>query len=212
MAFGCGAMAFKVGVLPLSARRPVATHVLSFCPPVCALISCARQGTGIKLQVADYWSGVEIEAPLDGSTPVEIHGAGTIDGILIGPPNSLVNGKASHYETLIKVDAGASGSWGRNPSGWHGGKPAGRSTGWSVNGLVIDNPAGFGSWDNTITVDGKALDPSFSNTSSMTVAQCMRFGDTMAQADVPTTNCLYLDPTNKKLCYRDATGKVHPLY
>ena len=32
----------------------------------------AFQGVGIKLQIADYWSGVEIEAPLDGSTPVEI--------------------------------------------------------------------------------------------------------------------------------------------
>jgi hypothetical protein len=32
----------------------------------------AFKGVGIKLQIADYWSGVEIEAPLDGSTPVEI--------------------------------------------------------------------------------------------------------------------------------------------
>jgi len=86
-------------------------------------VSCAvyvrvlPSGVGIKLQIADYWAGVEIEAPLDGSTPVEIHGSATIDGILIGPPNSLVNGKGSHYEALIKVDTDAAGPWGL-PNGW----------------------------------------------------------------------------------------------
>lgn len=130
----------------------------------------AFPGVGIKLQIADYWSGVEVEAPLDGSTPVEIHGAATIDGILIGPPNSLVNGKASHYKSLIKVDADAAGPW---APGWHGGKPARSSGGWAVNGLVVDNSGGFGSWDNTITVNGKGIDPSFSNTSSQTISSCV---------------------------------------
>jgi hypothetical protein len=140
-----------------------------------------------------------------------IQGAATIDGILIGPPNSLVNGKGSHYETLIKVGLNAAGPWGL-PGGWHGGKPAHASNGWSVNGLVVDNSGGWGTWDNTITVDGKGLDPSFSNTSSLTVSESMRFGDTMPLKYIPDSNALYIDPTSKKLCFRDGKGAVHPLY
>ena len=98
----------------------------------------AFSGVGILLQVADYWSGVEIEAPLDGSTPVEMHGPATIDGVLIGPPNSI----KCHYKQLIKIDATAAGPFA--PPGWRGGEPARATNGWSVNGLVIDNSHGLG--------------------------------------------------------------------
>lgn len=167
----------------------------------------AFRGTGIRLQIADYWSGTEIEAPLDGSIPVEIQGAATIDGILIGPPNSLVNGKGSHYKTLIKVDSAAAGPWGL-PGGWRGGKPAHSSSGWSVSGLVVDNSGGWGSWDETITVDGKGVSPSFTNTSTLTVSESVLFGDTMLPKYVPSTNALYVDPTSKKLCFKDHAGKL----
>eukprot|EP01051_Picozoa_sp_SAG22_P001378 SAG22_NODE_53_length_24242_cov_158.884231_18_plen_193_part_00 len=189
------------------------------------------------LKVADYWSGVEVEAPLDGSTPVEIHGPATIDGILIGPPNSLVNGKPSHYEALIKVDTTASGKseatthdrpplfsllshllllyagvWA--PAGWHGGKPPAQScsSGWAVNGLVVDNSNGFGSWDNVIAVDGKGVPAAFNTASTQTIAECLHFGDTIpAKVAVPASS-MYVDPETKKLCFKDAGGVVHPLY
>ena len=91
MAFGCGAMAFNgIGIklqladywcdIIISQPLTNPSDLLPPLPPSCrddtVSLPCAR-------------SGVEIEAPLDGSTPVEIHGAATIDGILIGPPNSV---------------------------------------------------------------------------------------------------------------------------
>ena len=170
----------------------------------------------VKITVA----GVEIEAPLDGSTPVEIYGSATIDGILIGPPNSKsADGKGCHYDTLIKVDSSVAQPWGL-PGGWHGGPGGGNSPGvrasrgWAVNGLVVDNSSTRSSntWDNIITVDGKGLDASWSNTSSLTVSQSMRFGDAMAAKDVPHANALYVDPASKKLTYRDGQGAAHPLY
>lgn len=34
----------------------------------------------------------------------------------------------------------------------------------------------------------------------------------MMENEVPTANCLYIDPTSKKLCWKDAAGAVHPLH
>ena len=36
----------------------------------------------------------------------------------------------------------------------HGGKPAHASNGWAVNGLVVDNSGGWGTWEHTILVNG----------------------------------------------------------
>eukprot|EP01050_Picozoa_sp_SAG11_P008098 SAG11_NODE_697_length_7684_cov_8.250231_4_plen_450_part_00 len=137
----------------------------------------AFTGTGIKLQNADCWVGVEIEAPLDGSTPVEMYGSSSIDGILIGPPNS---GKA-HFETFIKVDASPASAWGlpAQPGGWHGGNRGGNdpavraSRGWSVNGLVIDNSStrADNTWNNVITVNGKGVEASWSSACTLLLAR-----------------------------------------
>ena len=170
----------------------------------------AFSGVGILLQVADYWSGVEIEAPLDGSTPVEMHGPATIDGVLIGPPNSI----KCHYQQLIKIDATAAGPFA--PPGWRGGEPARATNGWSVNGLVIDNSHGLGSWDSAITVDQgqgpKPVDAAFNNTGTLSVSESIRFADVMLPKYEPAANALYIDPATKKLCYRDAGGAKHALY
>lgn len=182
-AFGCGAMAFT--------------------------------GVGITLQNGDYWCGVEIEAPLDGSTPVEIYGSATINGIMIGLPNS---GRC-HYKTLIKVDSSPSQPWGL-PGGWHGGPGGGSnpgvraSHGWCVSGLDIDNTSARSSntWENIITVDGKAVDPSWCNTSSLTVMDSLRFGQTTSSQLISQPNSLCVDPTTKKLCFTDSQGTTHALY
>ena len=136
-------------------------------------------GVGITLQNGDYYAGLEIESPLDGSTPIEIYGSATIDGLMIGPPNSKVKGKSgvpkwAHYDTLIKVDASAAQPWGVR-GGWHGAPGGGSanpgvraSRGWSVTGLMVDNSSDQGdgngtTWDNVITVNGKGLDASWSS-------------------------------------------------
>ena len=46
-----------------------------------------------------YWSGVEVEAPAQGSTPVVLRGPATIDGMLI----SLTNDAPTHFDALIQV-------------------------------------------------------------------------------------------------------------
>ena len=96
----------------------------------------------------------------------------------------------------------------------HGGKPPAQScsSGWAVNGLVVDNSSGFGSWDNVITVNGIGVPPAFSNTSTQTISECLHFGNTMVEKAVPPPSSMYVDPKTKKLCYKDAAGAVHPLY
>ena len=63
-----------------------------------------------------YWSGVEVEAPAQGSTPVVLRGPATIDGVLI----SLTNSAPTHFDALIQVamdsvDSTTAGERGR----WH---------------------------------------------------------------------------------------------
>ena len=40
----------------------------------------------------------------------------------------------------------------------------------------------------------------------------MSFGDTLTNKQIPDANAMYVDPTTKKLCFRDGKGVVHPLY
>ena len=171
----------------------------------------AFRGVGIRTSVADYWAGTEIEAPLDGSTPVEMAGSSTIAGIFIGPPNSLYHGKPCHFKAMIKVTTQTEPGI---PGGWHGGSPPAVSQGWSVTGLVIDNSSARAdnTWDNIIEVDGVGVEASWSNASSLTVSECLRLGDTLTPKCVPSANALYIDPETKKLCFRDGKGAVHPLY
>ena len=65
---------------------------------------------------------------------------------------------------------------------------------------------------DTISVNGKGLDPSFSNTSTLTVSDCMRFGAILEPKYTPTENALYVDPATGKLSYVDSKGVVHSLY
>jgi hypothetical protein len=167
-------------------------------------------GTGIMLQQSDYWCGVEIEAPAQGSTPVLLQGPATIDGILI----SLDNGNPTQFESLIKV--AMKGVYSVNGSGW------------SVSGISVLASHAMGHYKQLIEVvdingapepAGAALIPTpsgFNMCSDMALDQWLCLGGGVARrkgggASVPN-GALFVDPTTGKLAFKDAKGVVHALY
>jgi hypothetical protein len=165
-------------------------------------------GTGIMLQQSDYWCGVEIEAPAQGSQPVLLRGPATIDGIII----SLDNGNPTQFDSLIKV--AMKGTYSVN------------GVGWSVSGITVLAEHGKGKYgqlievvDTSTEVVGSAAMPTpggFNMCSDMALDQWLCLGGGVARlkggvASVPS-GALYVDPTTSKLRYKDAKGVVHALY